>query len=582
MKKILIILFIGSLTQISAIRAQYLKLIDFDGTNGGQPANSLILLGNTLYGTASRGGANDMGCIFRVNTDGSEYAILHDFAGTLDGSTPYASLIISGNMLYGTASAGGSRGKGCIFKMDISSNSFTNLFSLGGPGEGAVPLFSSLVISGNTLYGITELGGTSDIGCIFKINTDGTNYSNVYNFSGTADGFFPMGGIILSGDTIFGMACYGGANGYGSVFRIKTNGTGYTQLLDFDGTSTGSCPQGSLTLSGNILYGMTSTGGANDKGCIFSIKTDGTGYDRLYDFDGTSHGKYPYGSLTISGSILYGMTGQGGQTDDGCMFKYDPVHDRYFKLLDFDGANYGSIPLGSLYYTDQALYGITNMGGNHSLGVLFKYYLQPTDQTSNLSTSFIGINVADLTWNNGNGEKRLVFLKQGASTDGYPDNNTTYTSSPNWESKGTQLGSSGYYCIYNGPGNTVSVTGLIPGTTYSIRAFEYNGNAGNEQYQTNTETGNPATFRTVSPNAVPILSEGTVKIYSDGSELIARIEHFDSKAALAIYNLSGVCIAQSDKLVEGLNRIHEPLQPGIYIVRLTVDGKQYARKVYIK
>jgi uncharacterized repeat protein (TIGR03803 family) len=581
MKRLLTILLIGWLTQFSSIHAQYLKLVDFEGTNGSYPENSLILSGNALYGTASMGGANDLGCIFRVNTDGSGYTIIHDFAGTVDGSYPYAALILSGNMLYGTTFAGGTRDKGCIFKLNISNNSFTNLFSLGGPGEGSQST-SALVLSGNTLYGNTQYGGTYNYGCIFRIETDASNYSNVFDFTGLADGANPSCDLILSGDTLYGMAYNGGANAYGSIFSIKTNGTGYKQLLDFDGTATGRYPKGSLTLSGSTLYGMTSFGGTNDKGCIFSIGTDGIGYDRLYDFDGTAHGECPFGSLTISGSTLYGMTFQGGTSNLGCIFSYDPGHDRYFKLLDFDGTDKGSLPLGSLCTSNEALYGITDGGGTADAGVIFKYYLQPSDQTSHLETSFIGINMANLTWTNGNGEQRVVFLKEGTGTSDYPDDNMTYNSSPDWQSKGTQLGSSGYYCVYNGPGNSVSINGLTPETTYSIRAFEYNGNPGNEQYQTNTETGNPSTFQTASPTPIPSLSEGTVKIYSDGGDVYALIGQYNTKAELAIYTLSGICIVQSDNLVEGQNRINGPFQPGIYFVVLTVGGEQYTRKIFIE
>jgi hypothetical protein len=69
---------------------------------------------------------------------------------------------------------------------------------------------------------------------------------------------------------------------------------------------------------------------------------------------------------------------------------------------------------------------------------------------------------------NGNGTNRAVFMKLGTGAITNPSNNTTYTANTNWSSKGTQLGSSGYYCIYNGTGNSVRVTNTTANTAYTV------------------------------------------------------------------------------------------------------------------
>ncbi|MFA5781301.1 MAG: T9SS type A sorting domain-containing protein, partial [Bacteroidales bacterium] len=81
-------------------------------------------------------------------------------------------------------------------------------------------------------------------------------------------------------------------------------------------------PEGSLISDGTFLYGMTAYGGINDMGVIFKIKSDGTGYSRLLNFAGAANGRQPWGSLISDGTFLYGMTFYGGTYDVGTVFKY--------------------------------------------------------------------------------------------------------------------------------------------------------------------------------------------------------------------------------------------------------------------
>ena len=141
---------------------------------------------------------------------------------------------------------------------------------------------NKVVVSGNTLYGTTEMGGPNinanpaadGTGTIFKINTDGTGFAKLYNFSSDTNGFSsansdgadPWAGLVLSSSTLYGTAHEGGDNGKGTIFKINTDGTGFTTLHSFsalqgggsDGYTwnyDGAWPVGKLVLSGNILYG---------------------------------------------------------------------------------------------------------------------------------------------------------------------------------------------------------------------------------------------------------------------------------------------------------------------------------------
>jgi len=219
-------------------------------TDGGNPAGTLVLNGNTLYGTTSVGGTNGWGTVFALNTNGQGYITLHSFtpltynANTqtlttnTDGATPEAGLVLYGNMLYGTTKNGGTNGTGMVFAVNTNGPTTTTVYDFSVTNgasftnhDGANPL-SVLVLSGNTLYGTTEFGGTNGNGTIFAVNTDGTGFSTLYNFNPVFNnssygytnysGANPKTGLVLSGNTFFGTAngggSYGGQSGDGGGF----------------------------------------------------------------------------------------------------------------------------------------------------------------------------------------------------------------------------------------------------------------------------------------------------------------------------------------------------------------------------
>ncbi len=118
-------------------------------------------------------------------------------------------------------------------------------------------------------------GGTSGYGTVFAVNTNGSGFTNLHSFTGS-DGANPYAGLILSGNTLYGTAQQGGSSGAGAVFAINTDGTGFTNLHSFSalvsGTnSDGANPQARSILSGNTLYGTASAGGSSGNGTVFSL-----------------------------------------------------------------------------------------------------------------------------------------------------------------------------------------------------------------------------------------------------------------------------------------------------------------------
>jgi len=195
----------------------------------------------------------------------------------------------------------------------VTAQTFTTLYSFTGGSNGANP-GAGLILSGNTLYGTAESGGNSGVGTVFAINTDGTGFTNLHSFNGGfngGDGAYPGAGLILSGNTLYGTAPYGGSSGVGTVFAVNIDGTGFTNLHSFTGftpgsgtNSDGANPRAGLILSGNTLYGTAEEGGSAGFGTVFAINTDGTGFTTLYSFTNGSDGARPFAGLILSGDTL--------------------------------------------------------------------------------------------------------------------------------------------------------------------------------------------------------------------------------------------------------------------------------------
>jgi uncharacterized repeat protein (TIGR03803 family) len=352
--------------------AQYTKLFDFiTSENGQNPQAALITDGTFLYGMTNHGGARDQGVIFKIKPDGTGYFKIHEFSDTISGSYPQGSLIYDGTFLYGMTPFGGIHNMGTIFRVKPDGTGFSKLFDFSGVANGSNPR-GSLLLEGNYLFGMAQNGGSNNFGIIFKIKLDGSNFSKLLNFNDSLNGKYPEGSLISDGTFLYGMTTTGGTNSNGTIFKILHNGTGYFKLFDFEANSSGSSPNGSLVFDGVYLFGMTEMGDTNSRGNIFKIKTDGTGFTKLLAFGNVNNGTFPNGSLFLNGSYLYGMTCLGGTNGDGIIFKIKTDGTGYSKFLDFGGALGGRPYFASFIFDGNFLYGLTYYGGVKGGGVLFK------------------------------------------------------------------------------------------------------------------------------------------------------------------------------------------------------------------
>jgi len=345
---------------------------NLDGANPG----SIVLDQGQVYGVTANGGTNGNGLIYRVATNGTGYTVVYYFLGNTNGAFP-SGIVVRDGMIYGDTYQGGLSGVGMVFSVNTNGANFTILHHFTNQPDGNYPR-SGLVLSGNTLFGTTYLGGTSGSGTVFKINTDGTGYSRLHTFTNSPDGSAPLGTLTLSGATLYGTTAFGGAYTNGLVFSITTNGDNYAVLHCFSNYPDAQYPYGELVSDGQFLYGSTSDGGSNVVGALFSLRTNGTDYVILHNFTAATDGKLAQGGLLLSGGRLYGTTSYGGAGGSGTVFELNADGSGFLVLKNFtNSVTDGATPRTVLARLGTTLWGTTYFGGSSSNGTLFSLKLSP-------------------------------------------------------------------------------------------------------------------------------------------------------------------------------------------------------------
>ena len=407
-------------------------LYSFTGADGSGPAAKLVEGADlALYGTAASGGANGFGVAFKITTAGV-FTKLVDFtgvAGAARGSVPHALMRHADGNFYGVTQAGGAGGGGTVFQMTPAGVVTTLLDFTGNTGArpGSEPL-GPLVAAGNLLYGVARFGGTAGLGVIFEVSTTGA-WRSLGEFSGTAGtraGSNPAGGLLLNTDgALYGTTEFGGTNGFGTAFKLTTAVTPVYTVLRHFADLTGSQPAGALARdAAGVLYGTTVNGGANGFGSVFKLTTAGV-HTLLASFTGetgATPGSAMRGGLAAgTDGFFYGITSSGGPGNLGAAFKIStagaftslanlslnpgwtpsgaPVASGTGSLL-FPvaaggasgggnimsvatsgsisvaaalGGTLGATPDGALLSSGAGFYGVTAKGGASSRGTMFRY-----------------------------------------------------------------------------------------------------------------------------------------------------------------------------------------------------------------
>jgi len=276
---------------------------------------------------------------------------------------------------YGTTSKGRDSDLGTIFKTDTNGGNTKTLYSIGN-NKGKFPNNSKLCKAANgKYYGLTKEGGQYNYGVIYEYDYQNDAYKTIYDFDGYLLGGYPLGSLIqtVSGK-LYGMTSSGGAYNEGIIFEYDLNTSTFLKKSDFS-SANGSKPNGSLIEASNgKLYGLTVAGGASNLGVLFEYDITSNTYTKKVDFTGIN-GSGAYGSLLeASNGNLYGVTKDGGTFSHGNIFEYVILSNTLVSKVEFRSSINGSKPYeGLIQATNGKLYGLTSEGGTNDKGVLYEY-----------------------------------------------------------------------------------------------------------------------------------------------------------------------------------------------------------------
>jgi len=326
----------------------------FEGAPGDGAASFATLLADksgNLYGTTFYGGTYNGGTLFKLTPPGYSETILHSFGYGQDGLSPIAGVIEINGVLYGTTIGGGVYTNkrlcetyagvpngtcGTVYSVNAATGAEQVLHSFGKTGDGAAPFAALLNVDG-TLYGTTDLGGSSlYCGTVFRIGTDGSGEEVVHSFRNATfgDGCNPFASLISVNGTLYGTTCCGGGNFCanhceGTLFSVDLSTEQEQVLHEFGSGNDGSEPVAAVTDVQGVLYGTTNIGGGTScmsgDGCgvIFSFAPSSSNpvYNVLYPFKGAADGFSPRDALLYSHRAFYGTTTFGGKKGLGTGIK---------------------------------------------------------------------------------------------------------------------------------------------------------------------------------------------------------------------------------------------------------------------
>lgn len=221
------------------------------------------------------------GTVFQLSPSNGDwrYSVLYRFTCEADSAVPFSGVILdAAGRLYGTTHGDSRCNDGTLFQLIPHGSTWSNntLHTFLGRGDGDVPLGGLIMDAAGNIYGATTDGGAGGGGVIYELSPtgDGWTFTTLHSLTGSPGGGEESALTMDAAGNLYGTAGYDGAFHWGSIFKLtRNNGSwSYTDLYDFTGGADGAVPNGKIALdsSGN-LYGTASYAGQNNNGVAWEL-----------------------------------------------------------------------------------------------------------------------------------------------------------------------------------------------------------------------------------------------------------------------------------------------------------------------
>jgi len=361
----------------------------FDGTTGGNANNNeMMVYNNKLYGCLYSAGSNNSGTLFQLDPATNIFTKLVDFNYTPTGRGPLGRLVLNGTKFLGMCNDGGANATGTIYewdpanpttvvkKYDFGANNFDN------PIQPGIAMF----LYNGKYYGTTYNGGFVDQGTLFAYDYTANTVAKKLNFNAAENGRIPYGQPTLLNGKIYG-TCYTGPQEifgapYGTIWEFDPSTSIYSRKFLFSNVNSGANgrrPISSPVAYNGKLYGTTANGGISDWGVLYEFDPATNAFAKK-DFQPLG-GAFPAGEPVVFNNKLYGMTYAGGIGNNGIIYSFDPATQVLSKLYDVQNVGSNKPNAGFVVYNNK-LYSTTSDGGANNSGAVFSF-----DPATNIATS---------------------------------------------------------------------------------------------------------------------------------------------------------------------------------------------------